>query len=125
MVSISAAVMPAGSTVTITSGFVFDLVYMSLLSAVVGFLLWNAMTGMETVGKLTTLVFAVPAVSILLQALETGIAPGLLSLVGAGLMFLGIYISRVKDDDVGRGNRDRPAVMGSQSIRVDTKEDSV
>ncbi len=99
-------VTPGGLTMTITPEFTFDLAYMSLVSAVTGFSLWNAMTGMETVGKLTTLVFAVPATSILLQALETGIVPVPLSLAGVCLMFLGIYISRARTDRISSGSEE-------------------
>jgi len=89
-------ISPIGFRVEVTSEFVFDLAYISLLSGFVTFFLWNAMAGMETVDRLTTLVFAVPASSILLQAAETRTAPSLLSLLGVGLMFLGILISRMR-----------------------------
>jgi drug/metabolite transporter (DMT)-like permease len=87
---------PFGFSLTTTPEFVFDLAYMSLPSGVIAFLLWNALAGMETMARLTTLVFAVPATSIVIQVLVTGVSPGVLSMVGVGLMFLGIYVSRAR-----------------------------
>lgn len=104
-------ISPIGFSVTITPEFIFDLGYISLLSGLAVFFLWNAMTGIERVGRLTTLIFAVPIATMLVEAVETGVAPGLLSLLGVGVMFLGICISRVRGGglDLERQYRAKPA----------------
>jgi drug/metabolite transporter (DMT)-like permease len=94
-------VTPVGFALTINPEFVFEIAYISLLNGAVGFTLWNAMVGMETVVRLTTLIFAVPATTVAFQAVETGIAPSLLSVIGIGVMFLGIYISRARRGTTG------------------------
>jgi len=90
--------MPLDYAITVTPEFLFDLGYVSLLSGFAGFFLWNAMARIETIGRLTTVAFAVPATTILLEALETGYVPNGFSILGFLLMFLGIYLSRIRAD---------------------------
>ena len=79
-----------------TPEFAADLFYVSLVGGAGSLFLWISMARIETIGKLTTLAFGVPATSIIFQSLLTGELPGLASLLGFGLMFVGIYISRVR-----------------------------
>lgn len=79
--------------VSFTQNFFFDLAYLSVLSGVFQFFLWNAMLKVERVGRVTTMAFAIPATTVAVQSIETATLPSLISIVGALLMFLGIFIS--------------------------------
>jgi len=93
---------PITFAVTVTPEFLLDLGYVSLVSGFASFLLWNAMLRRERVGKVTTLTFAVPAMTTLIGTVETGEVPGLATLGGIAIMFLGIYISRFHEmRDIG------------------------
>jgi len=89
-------VSPFSFTLAPNSEFLLDLAYVSILNGAVGFMLWNAMVRMETVVRLTTLVFSVPAATVVVQAFSTGVLPSVASVIGMGVMFLGIYISRTR-----------------------------
>jgi drug/metabolite transporter (DMT)-like permease len=78
-----------------TLGFFVDLGYVSLIGGVLTLLVWNALVRMDTIGRITTLVFAVPATSIVLQWILTGELPTTLSVAGVCVMFAGIYVSRL------------------------------
>jgi drug/metabolite transporter (DMT)-like permease len=92
--------MPVDFRINVSSQFLFDLGFVSLLSGFGGFYLWEMMTKIETIGRLTTLAFAVPAVTMVTQAILTGELPGIVSLFGVALMFFGIYISRMHEKPV-------------------------
>lgn len=77
-----------------TPGFYIDLGYVTIVGGVVSLLVWNTMLRMETVGRITTLVFAVPATAVAIQAILTDQLPSAVSVLGVCVMFLGIYISR-------------------------------
>jgi drug/metabolite transporter (DMT)-like permease len=79
--------------VSLTQGFVFDILYMGILGGAVQLFLWNSMLRVERVGRLTTMAFAVPATAVAIQAVESYTFPALASVVGASLMFLGIYMA--------------------------------
>jgi drug/metabolite transporter (DMT)-like permease len=79
--------------VSFTENFFFDLAYLSIISGVFQFVLWNAMLKVERVGRVTTMAFAVPATTVAIQSIETVTLPSLVSIIGASLMFLGIFIS--------------------------------
>ena len=85
---------PISFRLNFTSRFVIDLLYLSLLGGVAQFLLWNLMIREEKINIVTTSIFAVPALTMLVQALETLTAPSVLAMVGVAIMFLGIYISQ-------------------------------
>jgi drug/metabolite transporter (DMT)-like permease len=76
-------------------GFFIDLGYVSLIGGVMTLLVWNALVRMDTIGRITTLVFAVPATSIVIQSILTGEVPTPLSIAGVCVMFAGIYVSRL------------------------------
>ena len=79
-----------------TPGFFIDLAYVSLVGGVLTLLLWNYLVRMDTIGKITTLVFAVPATSVAIQSILTHQLPTPLSIAGVCVMFAGIYVSRLK-----------------------------
>ena len=78
-----------------SSVFFLDLGYVSVLGGTVLFLLWNAMARLESIGRITTIAFAVPAMAVAIQALLTGEVPTPVEVLGVVLMFGGIYISRI------------------------------
>ena len=86
---------PITFAVNVTPEFLLDLGYVSIFSGFASFLLWSGMLRRERVGKVTTLAFAVPAMTTLIEMIQTGVMPGLATLVGIGIMFVGIYLSRV------------------------------
>jgi drug/metabolite transporter (DMT)-like permease len=86
---------PVTFSVSVTPEFVLDLGYISIFSGFASFLLWSSMLRQERVGKVTTLAFAVPAMTTLIEAIETGVIPDLTTLGGIGVIFLGIYISSI------------------------------
>lgn len=49
----------------------------------------------ERVGKVTTLAFARPAITTPIKTIEIGAMPGLATVGGSGITFLGIYISNI------------------------------
>jgi drug/metabolite transporter (DMT)-like permease len=99
---------PITFSVSVTPEFLLDLGYVSIFSGFVSFLLWNGMLRRERVGKVTTLAFAVPAMTTLIEAIETGVIPGLATLGGIGIIFLGIYISSITTPiAMGKGPRMR------------------
>lgn len=79
-----------------TPEFFVDLAYVSLAGGVASLLLWIFLLRLDNVNRITTLVFAVPAASIIIQALLTSELPTIFSLVGVGVMFAGIYVSRLQ-----------------------------
>ncbi len=79
-----------------TVGFFVDLGYVSFIGGVLSLLVWSVMLRMETVGKITTLVFAVPATTVIIEAVLTGQLPTGASILGICVMFAGIYVSRLK-----------------------------
>jgi len=85
---------PIGFRLNFTGRFVIDLLYLSLLGGVAQFLVWDLMIREEKINIVTTSIFAVPALTMLVQALETLTLPSVLAVVGVAIMFLGIYISQ-------------------------------
>jgi drug/metabolite transporter (DMT)-like permease len=81
--------------VNVTPEFLLDLGYISIFSGFASFLLWSGMLRREKVGNVTTIAFAVPAVTTLIETIQTGVTPGPATLGGIGIMFLGIYLSRL------------------------------
>jgi len=79
-----------------TPRFWFDLAYLSMLSAAVTFLLWNGMARLQKVGKMTTLIYLIPATVTLVQYIQTGVPPTPVSMVGICLMIFGIYVARLE-----------------------------
>ncbi len=76
-----------------TLNLVGDLIYIVIFTGVVQFYLWNGLLRRGRVGRITTLAFAVPAVTILIDYIRGISVPTTYSLAGAVLMFVGIFIS--------------------------------
>ncbi len=73
--------------------FLADLGYVAVMGGTVSLLLWNAMARMESIGRVTTIAFAVPALAVVIQAVLTGELPTPVEVLGVAVMFAGIYIS--------------------------------
>jgi drug/metabolite transporter (DMT)-like permease len=78
---------------TVTTNFLIDLVYIIVFTGVVQFYLWNGLLRRARVGRVTTMAFAVPAVSILIDSIRTFTVPTSFEVIGAIVMFLGIFVS--------------------------------
>lgn len=76
-----------------TPRFFFDLAYLSILSGVVSFFLWNTMLRLQRVGKTTTLIYSIPAAATLVESVESSVIPAPMSLIGIFVMTLGVCIS--------------------------------
>jgi drug/metabolite transporter (DMT)-like permease len=87
---------PVTFAVNVTPEFLLDLGYISIFSGFASFLLWSGMLRQEKVGRVTTIAFAVPAMTTLIETIETGVLPGPATLGGIGIIFLGIYISTIR-----------------------------
>ena len=70
-----------------------DLVYIVLFSGVVLFFLWNGLLRRGRVGRITTLAFAVPAMTILIDSVRTFTLPSSLAALGGSMMFIGVFIA--------------------------------
>ena len=75
------------------TSLLIDLVYIIVFTGLVQFYLWNSLLRRGRVGQITTLAFAVPALTILVDYLRGLAVPTYISILGALLMFLGIFIS--------------------------------
>jgi drug/metabolite transporter (DMT)-like permease len=76
----------------------FDLVYIVVFTGVIQYYLWNRLLRRGRVGKITTLAFAVPATSILIDSIRSGTLPSYVAIAGAGVMFSGIFISNWREE---------------------------
>jgi drug/metabolite transporter (DMT)-like permease len=79
-----------------TPNLLFDLLYLSVLSAALTFWLWNAMARLQRIGKMSTLIYSIPVTVTAVQSVETSLLPAPVSLIGIGLMILGLYVSRAE-----------------------------
>jgi drug/metabolite transporter (DMT)-like permease len=78
---------------TVTTNFLVDLVYIIVFTGIVQFYLWNSLLRRGRVGKVTTMAFAVPAVSIFIDSVRTLTVPTVFEVAGAIVMFVGIFVS--------------------------------
>jgi len=92
-----AVLAPVTFHVNVSPTLLLDLGYISIMGGFVLFLLWSGMLRLERVGRVTTMAFAVPAMTTLVEAIETGVTPTLVTIGGICIMFLGIYISRMQE----------------------------
>ena len=99
-------IAPLDYRLDVTPNFWFDLAYLSTLSGVASFWLWNAMARLQRVGKLSTLIYSVPVTVTLFQYIETSLLTPPVSLIGICLMIFGIYISRSSMFERRRFSRD-------------------
>ena len=70
-----------------------DVSYIVLLSGVVMFVLWNGLLRRGRVGRITTLAFAVPATTILVDSIRALAWPNSLTIIGGVVMFAGVFIA--------------------------------
>jgi drug/metabolite transporter (DMT)-like permease len=77
----------------LTTDLVFDLVYVIVFTGLIQYYLWNGLLRRGRVGRITTMAFAVPATSILIDSILTSTLPSLFAVAGATVMFLGIFLS--------------------------------
>jgi len=75
-----------------------DLVYIVLFSGVVLFFLWNGLLRRGRVGRITTMAFAVPAMTILIDSIRTLALPSFLAVIGGVTMFVGVFIANWSRD---------------------------
>jgi len=87
-------ITPLGYRIDATPEFWFDLLYLSVLAAAASFLLWNALTRLNPIGKTSTLIYSTPVAVTVVQYVETSSLPPPMSLIGLCLMIFGIYMSR-------------------------------
>ena len=78
---------------TVTTNFLIDLVYVIVFTGVIQFYLWNGLLRRGRVGRITTMAFAVPALTILIDSIRNLTVPTYFEVIGAIVMFLGIFIS--------------------------------
>ena len=83
---------------TVTTTFLVDLGYIIVFAGVVQFYLWNGLLRRGRVGRITTMAFAVPAVTILIDSIRTLVVPTVIEVVGMIVMFLGIFVSNWNKD---------------------------
>jgi drug/metabolite transporter (DMT)-like permease len=96
----------------LTPSFIVDLGYVSVLGGTVLLMLWNVMARLESIDRLTTISFAVPATAVAIQALLTGEVPTPVEVAGVAVMFAGIYISRM----LPKRNRKAPPDRGATAV---------
>jgi len=82
-----------------------DVSYIVIFSGVVMFVLWNGLLRRGRVGRITTLAFAVPATTILIDSIRTLTWPDLLTVVGGVVMFAGVFIASWNSDSVEEPDR--------------------
>jgi len=75
-----------------------DLVYIVLFSGVALFVLWNGLLRRGRVGRITTMAFAVPAMTILIDSIRTLTLPNSLAVIGGIMMFIGVFIANWSGD---------------------------
>lgn len=70
-----------------------DLIYIVVFTGVIQYYLWNGLLRRGRVGRITTMAFAVPAASIIIDSILTSSIPSYIAIVGAIVMFFGIFLS--------------------------------
>ena len=78
-----------------TPEFAFDVAFLGIVSGTLNLYLWNAMVRFEKLGKLTTLIFLAPIITLAYTVASTGVIPGYVTLSGVALIFIGIYAANI------------------------------
>ncbi|WP_069808031.1 DMT family transporter [Vulcanisaeta thermophila] len=76
--------------------FLFYLLGTSVIGGALLFLTWYLIVNVAGITNAVSYIFAVPALTLLLEYIVLGIKPTPLELVGSGVMFLGIYLSSLR-----------------------------
>lgn len=99
----------------LTSNLAFDLVYVVVFTGIIQYYLWNGLLRRGRIGRITTMAFAVPGTSVLLTSILTSTLPSYLSILGAIVMFFGIFLSNWNVKGNGTDVRASVAKEKSQS----------
>jgi drug/metabolite transporter (DMT)-like permease len=90
---ISLVLAPLDYKLTVTSNFLFDLAYLSIIGGAAAFYLWNGIVRLQRIGRASTLVYLAPVTATLVQIIQTSVIPDIVPLIGLALMILGLYLS--------------------------------
>ncbi len=77
----------------VTTNLFFDLIYIVVFTGMIEYYLWVGLLRRGRVGRITTMAFAVPATSILIDSVLSFTFPSYLAIAGAVVMFFGIFLS--------------------------------
>jgi len=80
------------------SSLFIDLIYVVVFTGLIQYYLWNGLLRRGRVGRITTMAFAVPATSIIVDSVLSSTLPSDLAIIGATVMFFGIFISSWTED---------------------------
>ena len=80
----------------VTPEFMVDALYLGLVGSVVTIFLLSSMVREEKVGKVTVMVFGVPVATLCIQSVQTLSLPSAVSIVGCGIIFLGMYVANMR-----------------------------
>ncbi len=72
-----------------------DVTFLGLVSGALNFYIWMALVKVEKVGRLTTLIFLAPIITLIYSVATTGVIPSYITLGGVVLIFVGIYSSNI------------------------------
>jgi drug/metabolite transporter (DMT)-like permease len=84
-------------TLAPTTNFFLDMIYVVVFTGLIQYYLWNGLLRRGRVGKITTMAFAVPATTLLIDSVETWSVPSYVSIMGAIVMFVGIYVANWRE----------------------------
>jgi drug/metabolite transporter (DMT)-like permease len=70
-----------------------DVLFLGLVSGALTFYLWMALIKVEKVGRLTTVIFVAPIITLVYGVATTGVIPNYITLGGVALIFLGIVMA--------------------------------
>jgi drug/metabolite transporter (DMT)-like permease len=73
-----------------------DLVFIGVVVNAFSFYLWNSLLRVEKVGRLTTVVFFAPVITLVYTVAATRVIPSSVTLAGVALIFVGIYIANAR-----------------------------
>ncbi|MEM3185576.1 MAG: DMT family transporter [Conexivisphaerales archaeon] len=76
-----------------STNFIYDVLYVSILGGAVQLVIWDILLKADRVGRVTTYSFAVPALTVFVESVETLTPPSLIAVAGALVMFTGIAIA--------------------------------
>ncbi len=99
-------------SVNFTGNYLFDVIYVAVPGGALQYFLWYAMVRVEKLDKITTMTFAIPASTVAIQSVEYMQFPNPISILGAAIMFVGIYLSNSK------GSRSKGTEVTKQEGRL-------
>jgi drug/metabolite transporter (DMT)-like permease len=73
--------------------FIADGLYLAIFGSVIAIYLLSSIVKEERVGVVTTMIFAIPPVSLAIQVLLTSVVPSVLELLGCAIILFGVYIA--------------------------------